>query len=323
MRSIPGRDWRTMIMLLCMYGFIYAFYDVYGGTFFPLFMLSLSFFIMIRYIKRSLKENLYRLRNQLTIMRTVLRLHPEGSPVLRDFTALTRCKKTLPGLLLAHLIVSLFDMTRAVHGQPEWVVHLIYAIWIIVSVLFLYVSFRVRGPVVWNARTFDHVNASRARIEERQAQEMRGMEEGGTKMEGPVSKPEAFSMAIFMQVGILDEENGRGDEGVVVAGVAKAVSKSETELAESPQARVNGVTKTICLATSPWRVSPGTFVLDPAEIEERADKSAGMRSKEDVTSAAVAGMTKESDVAVEVVGGRLDECLEEEDGVDAKSEIRL
>jgi hypothetical protein len=307
-----------------MYGFIYAFYDVYGGTFFPLFMLSLSFFIMIRYIKRSLKENLHRLWNQLTIMRSVLRLHPEGSPVLRDFTVLTHCKNTLTGLLLAHLLVSLFDMTRAVHGQPEWLGHLLYAIWMVAAVLYVYIAFRMRGPVVWNARTLDSVQA-RARVEERQMLEMQRMEEGGRKMEGPVSKPEAFSKAIFMQVGMLeldkiDEEEGEGG----------TVDMAE-ENSSAAAAAVGGATRTISLATAPWRVSPGTFVLDPTEMEEQVGKESESGSKEWEGGAATVGMTKEKDVEVvlEVAGVCLDEVSEEEGGagaegiVDGESEVEV
>ena len=162
MRSIPGRDWRSMLMILCMYGFIFAFYDVYGGTFFPLFMLCLTYFILIRFIKRYMKENVVILRHQLTIMRSVLRLHPRGSPVLRNFNTLSYAQKILPGLLLANLIITLFDMTRAVHGQPEWFSHALHAVWMVVAVLYVYVVFRLRGPLLWNAVTVEEVQ-NRAR----------------------------------------------------------------------------------------------------------------------------------------------------------------
>ena len=50
--SVAGSDWRTIGMLFCVYGFTYAFYSVYGGSFFPLFMLIMCFFILVRYVSK-------------------------------------------------------------------------------------------------------------------------------------------------------------------------------------------------------------------------------------------------------------------------------
>ena len=252
--GVSGRDWRTILMLLCMYGFIYAFYDVYGGTFFPLFMLGLAFFVMLRYVKRSLKENLHYLRHQLAIMRTVLRLHPSGSPVLKNFKTLAICQRWVPIILMVHLCCAMWDMTQALHEQPEWIGHLFYQMWTIVSVIFMYVAFRLKGRVIWNARTLDQVNAELRARRERQELELVQV---GRKMSGPVSKPEAFSEAIFLKIG----------------------SDAESENSSDRLSDINSVAPILFLATSPWQVNAGTFLVEQTDIEN--SNAQGMTKNDD------------------------------------------
>ena len=111
---ISGRDWRTIGLLFCVYGFTLAFYTVYGGTFFPLFMLIMCFFILVRYVHRGIQLSLFVLRHQLTIMGSVLGMNPRGSSVLLQFEAMVRCFKVLPLLMFCHLIIKLFEMTKEV-----------------------------------------------------------------------------------------------------------------------------------------------------------------------------------------------------------------
>lgn len=85
---VDSKDWRTIGLLFCIYGFTFAFYSVYGGTFFPLFMLIMNFFVLVRYAAAGIAGNRYVLRQQLVVMRDVLSMNPRGSPVLHQFQAM-------------------------------------------------------------------------------------------------------------------------------------------------------------------------------------------------------------------------------------------
>ena len=86
--SVDSKDWRTIGLLFCIYGFTFAFYGVYGGTFFPVFMIIMCFFVLIRYAHSGIAEKRYEIRQQLVVMRDVLLMNPRGSPVLHQFQAM-------------------------------------------------------------------------------------------------------------------------------------------------------------------------------------------------------------------------------------------
>ena len=156
---------------------------------------------------------------------------------------------------MMHLCCAMWDMTQTIHEQPEWIGHLFYQIWTIVSVIYIYIAFRIRGPLIWNARTLDQVNAEL--LERRQRRELE-LGQVGRKMDGPVSKPEAFSKAIFVKVGV-NPESENSSEGL---------------------SEIDSSAPILFLATSPWQVSAGTFLVEQTK---------------DVNSNARGGMTKNTD----------------------------
>ena len=278
--SVAGSDWRTIGMLFCVYGFTYAFYSVYGGSFFPLFMLIMCFFILVRYVHRGIKLNLFVLRHQLTIMGAVLGMNPRGSPVLLQFEAMLLCLKVLPGLMASHLCVRLWDMTRSIHEQPEWLGSLAHNIWCLLVVVFLFVTFRVKGVERWSPRTLideQTAAAAAAAANESGADENEGDLENGL----PLSKPEAFQKAFFVASGWernVDDVNvaGAGNNGsggvgsgsVGSGGVGSSLmhalhldSSSHTHRTIKMTTSLRKNPNCLTVATEPWKVSPGTIVM--------------------------------------------------------------
>ena len=268
--KVAARDWRTIGLLFCVYGFTMAFYSVYGGTFFPLFMLIMCFFILVRYVHRGLQLNLFVLRHQLTIMGAVLHFNPRGSPVLHQFEAMVRCFKVLPMLMVCHLIIRLFDMTRSIHEQAEWLGVLFQSVWSVVLVIFLFVNFRVRGDAQWTptplaagARTVDGVVVD---VDVENAPSV-GASQLSPRL--PKDKNVAFKKAFFVASGRKREGGGGGSRSSSGSGGGSggiAVSEEDGVLRMTTSLRKNP--KYITLATEPWCVSPGTFVVSELEKGE-------------------------------------------------------
>ena len=234
--SVAGKDWRTIGLLFLVYGFTFAFYSVYGGSFFPLFMLVMCFFILIRYVHRGIKLNLFVLRHQLTIMGAVLGLNPRGSPVLHQFEAMVRLLNVLPGLLVLHLLCRLWDMTTSIHNQPEWVAVLAGNVWCFVVVIFLFINFRAYGAQKWIPRSLIDETAAAASIQNSTVSgDVESRVDAAVGL--PKSKPEAFEKAVFM---IYTEDHHE--------------MKMTTHLRTNPRC--------LTLATEPWCVTPGTIIMD-------------------------------------------------------------
>ena len=135
----------------------------------------------------------------------------------------------------------------------------------------MYVTFRLKGRVIWNARTLDQVNAElRARREQQELE----LVEVGRKMSGPASKPEAFSKAIFVKIGA-DAESENSSDGL---------------------SEINSVAPILFLATSPWQVNAGTFLVEQTDIEN--SNAQGMTKNEDHSNSAAGKVVEPEDVVL-------------------------
>ena len=65
----------------------------------------------------------------------------------------------------------------------EWFSHALHAVWMVVAAPYVYVVFRLRGPLLWNAVTVE--KSKLARAEQYQASETQM--EKGNEDEGPAS----------------------------------------------------------------------------------------------------------------------------------------
>ena len=162
-----------------------------------------------------------------------------------------------------------------VHEQAEWIGTLFQSLWLIVVVLFLFVNFRVRGVRSWAPRPLVAMGG--------------GGGGGGGDIENndgsnelsprlPKNQKHAYNKAFF----IVSGRGGGGEEGGEEGGGEGGAKGGEDGHGSGLWASMVGFRMTtslrknpkyLTLATEPWCLSPGTFVV-PEEKEGKEGKEA-------------------------------------------------
>ena len=220
----------------------------------------------------------------------------------------TICGKVLPSLLMGHLVIRLWDMTRDIHGQPEWLMMLFHNLWMVSVVVFLFVNFRVRGRNQWSpsaAAAFD----VRASLTE---------QNGGLSSSLPNNKPEAFQKAFFVVSGW--KINGMEEEDKDDNDRSSSGDQKEYELRMTSSLKNNP--KFLTLATEPWCVSPGTFVMEETTevTAEEAEAAEEVAEKEKTTEIVV---DVRSSSSRQVGGGGRDEIREGTSAGETKETLEI
>ena len=175
-----------------------------------------------------------------------------------------------------------------VHEQAEWIGTLFQSVWLIVVVLFLFVNFRVRGVRSWAPRPLVAMGGGGGGGD---IENNDGSNELSPRL--PKNQKHAFNKAFFIVSGRSGGGTGGGEEGgaedgegghgsglwtsLVAEGGAVEDFRMTTSLRKNP--------KYLTLATEPWCLSPGTFVV-PEEKEGKEACSTDVGEEKEV----VAGM---------------------------------